>query len=516
MFDLLVRYRKYSILGLVVVAAVALLTAQQTRPGEGRAGRGHATTPPAQMAFARVHRGAASLWAGYRDWKHVRAEVARLRAETSRCGSAAAAGSARGRESAAPDAGDAPRAAAERTLGAEVVARDWNGFTGGARSTVGASTGRSWRRSSSPAASSAGSWCGAVSPRSCRSSPIPRPASAASCCARAPRDSSRASRATAADQAGRSEEALQPGDLVVTSGIGELFPKGLPLGRGCAPFTDRALPDRRARAGGGSDERRGGVLLRRGGGDLAAFPESGGMRLPLDVLAVIGAAIVQGTVVPAVGVADIAPDVPVVLTVLLALRYGSEAGCLTGFALGLAQDAVAGGSLGVQALSKALIGFVAGIAPLGARHAPDPSRRAGDRGHARGRAGPLRDPPALPLSRAARRDLDLRGRAAGAVQRSSAPRPLALTWPTGRLCRGTIRPGPSPSPATASPASRRRRHRIPRRRLAALEPASLRAGAWRPRTRTASASGPSRRRAASSSTATACRWWTTARPSRCR
>ena len=28
-----------------------------------------------------------------------------------------------------------------------------------------------------------------------------------------------------------SEEALQPGDLVVTSGIGELFPKGLPLGR---------------------------------------------------------------------------------------------------------------------------------------------------------------------------------------------------------------------------------------------------------------------------------------------
>jgi rod shape-determining protein MreC len=28
-----------------------------------------------------------------------------------------------------------------------------------------------------------------------------------------------------------SEAALQPGDLVVTSGIGELFPKGLPLGR---------------------------------------------------------------------------------------------------------------------------------------------------------------------------------------------------------------------------------------------------------------------------------------------
>ena len=29
----------------------------------------------------------------------------------------------------------------------------------------------------------------------------------------------------------REQEPLQPGDLVVTSGIGELFPKGLPLGR---------------------------------------------------------------------------------------------------------------------------------------------------------------------------------------------------------------------------------------------------------------------------------------------
>ena len=84
MFELLLRYRKYSVLGLVVVAAVALLTAQQTRPGEGLwLAEGIATvTAPAQIAFARVHRGAAALWAGYLDWKHLRAEVARLRAET--------------------------------------------------------------------------------------------------------------------------------------------------------------------------------------------------------------------------------------------------------------------------------------------------------------------------------------------------------------------------------------------------------------------------------------------------
>ena len=87
------------------------------------------------------------------------------------------------------------------------------------------------------------------------------------------------------------------------------------------------------------------------------------MRLPLYVLAVSGGALVQCTVVPVVGVGGVVPDVPIVLTVLLALRYGPEAGCLTGFALGLAQDAVAGGPLGLHALSKALMGFVVGDLP---------------------------------------------------------------------------------------------------------------------------------------------------------
>jgi rod shape-determining protein MreD len=87
------------------------------------------------------------------------------------------------------------------------------------------------------------------------------------------------------------------------------------------------------------------------------------VRLPLYVLAVSGGALVQCTVVPVVGVGGIVPDVPVVLTVLLALRYGAEAGCLTGFALGLAQDAVAGGPLGLHALSKGLLGFIAGDLP---------------------------------------------------------------------------------------------------------------------------------------------------------
>jgi rod shape-determining protein MreD len=87
------------------------------------------------------------------------------------------------------------------------------------------------------------------------------------------------------------------------------------------------------------------------------------VRLPLYVLAVSGGALVQCTVVPVFGVGGVVPDLPVVLTVLLALRYGAEAGCLTGFALGLAQDAVAGGPLGLHALSKGLLGFGAGVLP---------------------------------------------------------------------------------------------------------------------------------------------------------
>lgn len=87
------------------------------------------------------------------------------------------------------------------------------------------------------------------------------------------------------------------------------------------------------------------------------------MRLPLYVTAVSGGALVQCTVVPVVGVAGVVPDVPIVLAVLLGLRYGAEAGCVAGFALGLAQDVVGGGPLGLQALSKALVGFAAGDLP---------------------------------------------------------------------------------------------------------------------------------------------------------
>lgn len=87
------------------------------------------------------------------------------------------------------------------------------------------------------------------------------------------------------------------------------------------------------------------------------------MRLPLYVLAVGGGTLVQSTLAPIFGVGGVVPDLPILLVVLLALRRGPEVGCLIGFALGLAQDVVAGGPLGLHALTKALVGFVAGGLP---------------------------------------------------------------------------------------------------------------------------------------------------------
>jgi len=234
--DLLVRYRKYSVLGVVVVAAVALLTVQQTRSGEGLwLAEGIATlTAPAQMAFARVHRGAASLWAGYLDWKHLRSEVARLRSET------VALRLRQLRQEALEAENLRLRTLAtlrerlpERALGAEVVARDWNGFTRGL--TI--DRGRADNIERLAAVIVTNGVVGRVA--------VLRRQSAVVQVLTDPASSiggvvlrTRAQGLVEGVAGGRlriklavSEEPLQPGDLVVTSGIGELFPKGLPLGR---------------------------------------------------------------------------------------------------------------------------------------------------------------------------------------------------------------------------------------------------------------------------------------------
>lgn len=87
------------------------------------------------------------------------------------------------------------------------------------------------------------------------------------------------------------------------------------------------------------------------------------MRWPFYLLLVGGGSLAQTTVVPIVAFGGVVPDIPLVLTVLVALRRGSELGLVTGFGFGLAQDLLGGGLLGIQALSKGVIGFWAGGLP---------------------------------------------------------------------------------------------------------------------------------------------------------
>src|SRR6266536_3391759 len=75
----------------------------------------------------------------------------------------------------------------------------------------------------------------------------------------------------------------------------------------------------------------------------------------------LGGSLAQWSVVPALSVGGVTPDLPLILTVLLALRRGPETGCLVGFVAGTLQDLAGGGLIGVQALTKALAGFGMGL-----------------------------------------------------------------------------------------------------------------------------------------------------------
>jgi len=82
-------------------------------------------------------------------------------------------------------------------------------------------------------------------------------------------------------------------------------------------------------------------------------------------LTVFGGGLAHATLAPALRAGNVAPDIPLIVVVLLALRRGPEFGCLAGFVAGLLQDVAGGGMLGVQALTKGLVGF--GIGTVGAR-----------------------------------------------------------------------------------------------------------------------------------------------------
>ena len=81
----------------------------------------------------------------------------------------------------------------------------------------------------------------------------------------------------------------------------------------------------------------------------------------LFLLMIFGGSLAQWSVVPALSLGGVTPDLPLVVTVFLALRRGPETGCLAGFVAGFLQDMAGGGLIGIQALTKALAGFGMGL-----------------------------------------------------------------------------------------------------------------------------------------------------------
>ena len=80
------------------------------------------------------------------------------------------------------------------------------------------------------------------------------------------------------------------------------------------------------------------------------------------ILTMAGGSVAHATLTPLVTIAGVTPDVPLIMVVLLALRRGPEFGAFTGFVTGLMQDLAGGGLIGVQALTKSVIGFGIGVA----------------------------------------------------------------------------------------------------------------------------------------------------------
>ena len=89
------------------------------------------------------------------------------------------------------------------------------------------------------------------------------------------------------------------------------------------------------------------------------------MKTAAVVLAIGGALVLQMTLSGLMVGGTIAVNLVLVAIVYLALAYGAISGMLAGMVGGLAQDALAGGIVGIGGMTKTIVGFVVGV--LGAQ-----------------------------------------------------------------------------------------------------------------------------------------------------
>ena len=85
------------------------------------------------------------------------------------------------------------------------------------------------------------------------------------------------------------------------------------------------------------------------------------IRLIKILIIILGSVILQASLVARITIFGSKPDLPLAVVVSVALIRGPFHGELTGFVSGLLGDIFSGGPLGVQALSKVLIGYFTGF-----------------------------------------------------------------------------------------------------------------------------------------------------------
>lgn len=235
MLGFLFRHRTSSLFALVVLTSFALLTVGGRSPGWRLPVEwvGPAMTP-LQLAATQLHRKALAIWDGYRDWRAVRGENRRLRQEVE---------SLRMNQLHLNELewenrrlrnllGLAERLPLE-TVPAEVIAREWNGWVRSFTVNRGRANGVERLQPVIVPEGVLGRVAD-VRQHSAIIQLVSDPASSVSAL-------TQRSRVQGVVEGGPSgqvrlrfpaqEAQIDEGELVITSGLGGLFPKGLPLGR---------------------------------------------------------------------------------------------------------------------------------------------------------------------------------------------------------------------------------------------------------------------------------------------
>jgi rod shape-determining protein MreC len=230
-----VKSRGLLLLAAVVAVCLLLLTLQSRGQSSGAADALGLVTAPVQAGLAKISRGAAGLWSTYVDWKSVRAENRRLRDEVQRLQVEAL----RVNETVEENARLRRLLTFQRrlplaTLAGEVIAREWGGWV---RSLT-VNRGRGDHIVRLTAVIAPEGLVGRivdVRPGTSVAQVLTDPTSNVSAHivrTRTPGIVEGDPRGTVRFKfMARDGSALQAGDMVVTSGLGGLFPRGIPIGR---------------------------------------------------------------------------------------------------------------------------------------------------------------------------------------------------------------------------------------------------------------------------------------------